>query len=474
MNCKANQNQSSFPFPAAIQSVAFGSMLLLGCVSSEEHTDKPVPNDTTPNWVAGDLHVLDDDGAWCWFEDERAVMRDGILHVGTVSAGTKDPERQGDVNLLQHIWMQDSTRVVELHDRLERDDHDSPSLTWLPGGELLAVYAKHGSDSKMRWRTSKSRKVRDFSEERVLQVHTKGSGLTYSNTFWMEELPSGGPGLINFFRGRGWNPTGTMSTDMGDSWSRPSPLLLGPGRPYMRYVSDGQGTVHFAVSEQHPRNFDTGIRHGKLVGAQILDSNDNPIGSFPEQAAMVAHLSTVFTGTADRVAWCNDIRLDGSAQPVITYSVQWDSAGLPVGQGGDDCRYRYARLVDGKWTDHPVAHAGHRLYSKEDDYTGLIGIDPRNVNTVVFSTNADPVSGEPLISTTDGERHWELYRGRTADGGASWAFDAITANSSEDNIRPVFAVGSKNKSIVTWLRGEYTTYQKFDMSVVALALPEGN
>ena len=355
---------------------------------------------------------------------------------------------------------------------MERDDHNSPSLTWLTDGRLLAVYAKHGSDDLMRWRTSLSPELKIWSPKKSQKMETGGRGLTYSNTYWLRQGLNQKPVLVNFFRGLGWNPNVVTSTDSGASWSMPAPLLMGPDRPYVRYVSNGSDTVHFAVSEAHPRALDTGIRHGTLRLPLVLDSAGQAIGDLGGQPAMVAHLTPVFPGSPDRVAWCNDIRLDENDNPVIAFSVQRDSAGLPRGQGGEDCRYRYARLIDGTWQDHLVAQAGERLYSGEDDYTGLIVIDPADVNRVVFSTNSDPVSGEPLTSAADGKRHWELFEGVTSDAGSRWAFRALTRNSSVDNIRPVFPAGDSSPKVVAWLRGTYTTYQKFDMQVVAMSLGE--
>ena len=451
------------PFPA---SLALASL----CACSTTPRPGQAPPQAPNGWTAGELHILDQDGAWCWFEGERAQLAGDRLILGTVSAGHRDPDRKGDINVLVHDWSANTTRVVELHDQLERDDHNSPSLTWLPDGRLLTIYAKHGSDSVMRWRTSTGPALVDWSKEQTQTMDTRGRGLTYSNTYYLGGAEE--PVLVNFFRGLGWNPNLTTSTDLGKSWSEPAPLLLGPDRPYVRYVSNGADTVHFAVSEAHPRAMDTGIRHGTLTLPKVMDSLGQTIGVLGEKPAMVAHLTQVTVGRPDRVAWCNDIRLDRDQNPVIAYSVQRDSANLPQGQGGEDCRYRYAHLKDGTWQDHPVAHAGQRLYAGEDDYTGLIVIDPSDTSRVVFSTNADPVSGGPLVSDADGLRHYELFEGRTPDGGATWSFRPLTQNSPVDNLRPVFPVGAQDRVVVAWMRGTYTTYQNFDTQVVAMALDQ--
>jgi len=46
----------------------------------------PVAADLPTNYVAGKLIQLNDNGAWSWFMDERAIVDDGKLIVGSVRA----------------------------------------------------------------------------------------------------------------------------------------------------------------------------------------------------------------------------------------------------------------------------------------------------------------------------------------------------------------------------------------------------
>lgn len=116
-----------------------------------------------------------------------------------------------------------------------------------------------------------------------------------------------------------------------------------------------------------------------------------------------------------------------------------------------------------------MAHAGRRLYAGEDDYTGLAAIDPSDTGVVVISTDADPVTGEPLISEADGVRHYELFLGTTPDSGRSWSWRPLTADSTRDNLRPVFAGGERR--VLVWLRGEYRSYTDYDQDVMMLVDP---
>ena len=108
------------------------------------------------------------------------------------------------------------------------------------------------------------------------------------------------------------------------------------------------------------------------------------------------------------------------------------------------------------------------MYAGEDDYTGNIAIDPQDPGTVYISTNADPVTGKPLISGADGTRHWEIFRGASRPGVAKWTWTPVTRNSRADNIRPVVPIRAQGGRTVLWLRGKMLSYTNFDFEVVGL------
>ena len=117
--------------------------------------------------------------------------------------------------------------------------------------------------------------------------------------------------------------------------------------------------------------------------------------------------------------------------------------------------YHYARWDAGRWIEHEIAHAGTRLYPGEDDYTGLAALDPQDITSVYISTDADPQTGTPLISTADGQRHHEMFHGKTRDGGKTWRWTALTRNSLTDNLRPIVPIWDDPRVAVVWMRGKY-------------------
>jgi hypothetical protein len=118
-----------------------------------------------------------------------------------------------------------------------------------------------------------------------------------------------------------------------------------------------------------------------------------------------------------------------------------------------------------------MARAGTKLYTGEDDYTGLAALDPHDPDTVFISTNADPATGAPLVSAADGHRHWEIFSGVTRDGGATWSWAPITRDSTQDNLRPVIPQWPGGSRIVLWARGDLKSYTDYRLDIVMLKQP---
>lgn len=110
---------------------------------------------------------------------------------------------------------------------------------------------------------------------------------------------------------------------------------------------------------------------------------------------------------------------------------------------------------------------GPQLYSSQPEYTGLVALDPIDGGHAVISTDADPTTGAPQVSGTDGRRHFELYDGRRQPDG-SYRWTPLTAHSQVENIRPVLAVDPGGARALIWLRGRYTISSDFDMRVVGV------
>ena len=92
-------------------------------------------------------YVINDNGAWCWFQDERALVdpESHTLLVGSmaVAEGPGGEGRSGNVELTVVDLVSRTASVVVLHEALEADDHDVPALWRRSDGRWLAAYTKH-------------------------------------------------------------------------------------------------------------------------------------------------------------------------------------------------------------------------------------------------------------------------------------------------------------------------------------------
>jgi len=428
-------------------------------------------------------------GGWCWYQGPRAIVtKTGKVVFTTIAGDTYAGCDAGDLWVTS--WDPESGKVenFELVDKFQCDDHNVAGLLQKPDGGILAVYGKHGRDSWQRWRsTSKATDSGDITSWGKEKTFNTGAAYTYSNVFRLSEEKGR---IYNFSRSIGYNPNCTISDDDGESWKKGWRLLhwkasdykkdanhtgVDGSRPYLRYTSNNKDSIHFVTTEDHPRAYDNSIYHGYYRAGKLHNSQgdilSDPASSTPKRLTPQS-FTQVYQGGKDNVAWTVDLELDTKGHPYTVFSVQMDGASSRNKRYKNICndhRYWYARFDGKKWHAHEMAYAGTMLYSSESDYTGLVALDPDDPNTVVISTNADPVSGKPLISTTDQKRHWELYRGKTADGGKTWKWHSITSNSNLDNLRPIIPSNPHGKRIILWGRGTLTTFKNYRLDICGLA-----
>ena len=444
------------------------------------------------SWDTRDLPqitTLAPNGGWCWYQDERAIVHEGVLIFGTVAGTTARGVDAGDVIVTSYDLETGETAHYQLHDKFQSDDHDVPALLPLSDGRILAAYSKHGNDFLSRYRiTERPGDISAWEDERHFDW---GARTTYSNLHRLHAVGGATGWIFNFSRTVGNNPNWSYSDDEGVTWHYGGRLLqwtredfvndpkftgMDGTRPYVKYASNVRDEIHFITTEDHPRAYDNGLWHGivKVIdgGLQITQSDGSPIGPLStEQTTSIkpTDLTPVFTGSADSVAWTVDLELDEHGYPYAAFSIQHGNGDVRTDRlaGGDDMRYGYARWDGALWHVNEIAYAGTALYPAENDYTGLIALDPNDPNVLFISTDADPETGDPLISSADGERHYEIFRGKTKNGGATWAWTALTENSAADNLRPIVP-SWEDGTILLWLRGTLRTYTDYDTEIVGM------
>jgi hypothetical protein len=291
--------------------------------------------------VTGNLIQFNDNGAWSWFEDERAIIDQGTgqLLVSTANDSSGTGGRADDVEVVSYS-LSDGTRTrFCLNDSIGGDDHNSAAL---------------------------------------LIRSDDGASFSYGGRLFDD---------------------GNRGT-----------------RPYVKYASNNNDTIHLINTEQHPRNFDNSIYHSFIKGGKLFNSSGTVIDEALDECGVQPNLGTkIFSGNSNNVAWASDVQLDG-----------------------------------------------------EDDYTGNITLDPNHPDVVFLSADVNPSTGAALISSADHQRHYEIFKGTTIDQGANWNWSAITENSTVDNLRPIVPRWDPDNQAVLWLRGTYTSYTNFDLAVVGV------
>jgi len=402
--------------------------------------------------------------------------------VGSIAAaeGPGGEGRVGNVELTVVDLSSRRAQVVILHEGLEADDHDAPALWRRKDGCWLAAYTKHKTDDLMRWRVSEPDDPTRWAPERTFDwaAYTGGRGVTYTN---LRELDGR---LYCFSRAVNDDPCALVSDDDGDTWSYAGKIFTRPKvgyvNGYTRYAASRE-RIDIITTDHHPRDYNNSIYHGYIADGALRRSDGTPINDHPfdpnANAPSQAALTTVLQagsrvgGVALTHAWTSDIRSNASGAIAATLTARGDDN--PSGPEEEysrtrrvlDHRFLYARKEPNTtWTRHLLAKAGTGLLPHEQDYTGLAVIDPDDLDTVYISTTFDPRTGEKA-------KHHEIYAGRTPDLGESWAWNAITQNSTVDNLRPIVAPGDPSRVRLLWFRGEMTASQHYRCEMVLQDTP---
>ncbi len=417
------------------------------------------------------------DGAWTWFNDERAIIHQGSLYSGYVRADGQYGVTRRDLDTGQTTHM-----VLSTSASAQKDDHNNPSLTVLPDGRLLALYSKHIAGSQFYQRTSLVPRPAANSDWGAEIVRATPAANTYANTY---RLTGEADALYNFSRCINFNPTLTISTDNGATWGA-SRQLLGTGsgstRPYPRYTSDGTGRIDLIYTDGHPRDVANSVYHlyyrdgglyktdGTLIDTLANIPLDHDAG---ERGNVVYQYSEAAwspgQGPDDWIpfarGWTWDVHYDRAGLPVCVFQVQ---VGTDATWSTSRIYYYYARWTGTAWQKRFIAHAGRGIYAAESDYGGGMCLDPEDPRIVYISSNA--AAPFNLTDTADvplrANNRYELWRGFTADGGLTFTWTQLTTDSPADNLRPIVPMNHGRTECLLWFHGTYNSYTNYSTRIL--------
>ena len=435
---------------------------------------------TLPPALPGNAVAIAPAGVWTWFNDERALVQDGFLYVGYVR-----PDGQAGLTRYEPGTGEASHMVLGTTASAQKDDHNNPSLTVLPDGRLLALYSKHLGGSQYYQRTSLVAHPAAASDWGPEIVRRAPANNTYANTY---RLAGEKDRIYNFHRCINFNPTLTISEDLGATW-QPARQLIKSGsggvRPYTRFSSNHQDRIDAIYTDGHPRDVANSLYHFyyqngafrrtdgaviKTIDALPLDHDAGERGSviyaFHDEAWGPGQ------GPDDWIpggrAWNWDVHQDKDGNPVAAFQVQRDNV-TGAGWNHDRIYYYYARWTGSAWQKRFIAQAGRPLYAAEDDYGGGMCLDPVDPRVVYISSNAaDPFA---LADTTNvplrASERYELWRGFTADGGLTFTWTQITVDSPADNLRPIVPENHGRTECLLWFHGTYGSYTNYSTRILA-------
>lgn len=425
----------------------------------------PGPTVRAKGFVGGaDVEV--GQGGWCWFQSPRASFGpDGILWLGTSIAHT-GTDADGTVQATAFDTRAGTIVSQRTLAKTQEDDHTSASV--------LAL----GNSAQIAWALHKNVDYLDVGDTSVggsfvvRRIHRPGSlklpgrGMAYASA----HVVAGQRWLL--YRGEqfSWN---LLTSPDGVAWTARG-LVVAPGsagdRPYLHAASDGK-RLHMVVTDGNPTEYRGNSVYVGTVEADLSVRRPGGAlaGTVGSKAPAPKHLTRIAVGVpgadeaTDADHWLSDLKVvDGRPTGILTVRDAWAPGDAPVATYRH--RYLWIRQRPAGWFVEALCWAGGELCATQPDYAGLAAQDPSDPTRVVVSTNVHPVTGEPLVSVTDGLVHFELFEGvRVAEG--QWSWTALTQDSAEDNIRPTIAAAGSDKTLA-WMRGRYWSWTAFNTRIV--------
>jgi hypothetical protein len=434
--------------------------------------------------VAGTRITFNDNGGWCWYQDERAVVdtKNNKLVIATTASGGS---RNGTNEVVVYDLATSMGKTFKLPSTLSTnnvDEHNSPALLVRPDGKYLAMWSGHRVDCISRtsifdgtaW--SAEKKI-DWTPWGCPWAGASTNMVTYSNPWYI------GSNIYAMVRSVGTDPAVLTSADDGGTFSYYGRLMdtvqTGYVAGYFKYWGNNTDRIDFVGTEAHPRDADTSLYHGYISGGKVYNST----GTVKDSSLMDTNATTTTsvnintytaafkTGTTVKNTklcrmWNHDIVRYADGTVAILGQGRADNCTSTPSDSDPDKRIVYLRFDGTSWKATYLVKAGPKLYPDEQDYTGLSALDPDDPHTIYVSTIYDPRD-----DTTKSTKR-EIWRGTTCDNGATFSWTQVTARSTADNIRPIVPKWDSSHTALLWLNGTYSTAQSYALKVVGLIGPK--
>lgn len=380
-------------------------------------------------------------GIWSWFTDPRAIYYEGLYkrtYLGWI-------DNYGNIVISSYDHVSKKIHTKTIFENLEIDDHNNPSILIDDQGFITIFFTSHlipnapiysiksqSAESIDKWEAPRLLYLNDLERSKFARINNQ----TYTHPIWMNERPDQ---WFLFYRGLDMNPSLSLSLNAGQKWEKSKILYQSNGSlehrvPYIKVYSKGSGKIHIFMSSDHPSHSDEiDLYYFYFKDHKFYDIKNQLLSSIQNLPINQNNLKPINKNTRPK-AWVWDVKEDKDGFPVLAYAEFQH----------DRHQYKIATFNGTDWVHENITYSSGAFTEALDDgtqlepyYSGGIAINPSNTDELIVSTDRSGV--------------FELEQWKKKQG--LWSSYSLTFNSIHNNVRPVFAQGSKgeNTSDLFWI-----------------------
>ncbi|MBQ7876280.1 MAG: BNR-4 repeat-containing protein [Clostridia bacterium] len=395
-------------------------------------------------------YEIEDEGAWCWFGDPRAINftnEEGTIDVTVI--GYIDVH--GSIKATQINNLTNKVDEVLIRTNIQPDDHNNPTFVMIPDGRIVVFYSRHTDEACFWYRVSeKPGDITTFGEEKCLET---SANTTYPSPFILSDDPDH---IYLCWRGIEWHPTiaklsipdenGDMEFTFGPYQLVRSTNAGSNVRPYAKYASNGKDKIYMSYTSTHPDNISDNWLYFNQIDINTMtlhDINGNLMRTIEQGPLIVdrTNQSHIVDKTSNVRNWLWQVALDEDGNPII--------ANVRIDNSKTSHDYYYVKWNGTEWVKTFLTNAGGKFHPSNTEYcySGGMSIDVDNPNVIYVSKPVDGLFG----------KIWEVFKYTMSDDGKEVvSTEQITENSPKNNVRPWVIPNSEGKDLrVMWMHGDY-------------------
>lgn len=413
------------------------------------------------------INTLNEEGAWCWFADPRALhYQNEQGSINSTYIGYIDVH--GSIKATQINHLTNCKTEVLIRSWFQPDDHNNPTFLVLPDERIMIFYSRHTDEPCFYYRISREPgDITSLGKEMRLETD---HNTTYPSPFILSDDPDH---IYLCWRGIGWHPTIARLTlpDEEDrvtfDWG-PHQIIRSlkgaPGvRPYAKYATNGKDRIYLAYTTTHPDNQSENWIYLNSIDIHTHELSDirgeklSQVGCSPLHEVDITpqyreqYPFAVVDSTPQR-NWIWELLLERDECPVI--------AMVGIDESKTSHNYYHVRWTGNQWKKTFLTNAGGHFHQSPDIekcYSGGMTIDKEDPQVIYGSV---PVEGKY-------GKIYELKKFTVPTDGGAVLEEQLTFDSPKNNVRPFMIAGHPETQPLVWMQGDYYDW------IVSAERPEG-